>query len=58
MGTHAAAFYCPYCGEEGVRALGRGLHHCPDCDRHFNLAFVGLAPRTPTTTEVRDVRDS
>jgi transposase-like protein len=44
MGTHAAAFYCPYCGEEDVRALGGGLHHCPDCNRRFNLAFAGLSP--------------
>ena len=44
MGTHAAAFYCPYCGEEDVRALGGGLHRCPDCNRRFNLAFAWLSP--------------
>jgi hypothetical protein len=52
-GARAQPFHCPYCGEGELRPAGDG-HHCPDCDRRFALAFLGLGaagPATDPTTE-------
>jgi predicted RNA-binding Zn-ribbon protein involved in translation (DUF1610 family) len=40
--ARATPFYCPYCGETGIRpAEAARTYHCPTCDRRFSLAYLG-----------------
>jgi transposase-like protein len=47
MTERAAPFYCPYCGEEDLRPAetGPGAWECGDCNRAFQLKFLGLLSR-------------
>ncbi|MEU6736400.1 hypothetical protein ABZ929_24965 [Streptomyces physcomitrii] len=47
MSERAAPFYCPYCGEEDLRPgeQGHGAWECADCNRAFQLKFLGLLAR-------------
>ena len=38
----AQPFFCPYCGEQELRPSATTGWHCPTCDRHFELSFIGL----------------
>jgi predicted RNA-binding Zn-ribbon protein involved in translation (DUF1610 family) len=40
--SRAQPFLCPYCGEQDLRPVGGVVYHCPDCDRRFELRFLGL----------------
>ena len=44
MSERAAPFYCPYCGDEGLRPHGttHGEWICTACTRAFSLRFLGL----------------
>jgi hypothetical protein len=46
---HASPFYCPYCGDEGIRPHGstHGEWHCASCTRVWTLRLVGLRPAEP-----------
>jgi transposase-like protein len=41
----AAAFYCPYCGEEDLRPREepQSAWLCSSCRRVFTVTFVGLS---------------
>jgi ribosomal protein L37AE/L43A len=41
----AAAFYCPYCGEEDIRPREepQSAWLCSSCRRVFTVTFVGLS---------------
>jgi ribosomal protein L37AE/L43A len=43
-GERQVPFYCPYCGEEGLRPSGTqaGDWTCTLCARSFALRFAGL----------------
>jgi hypothetical protein len=45
MTERAAPFYCPYCGDEGLRPFGEthGEWRCGACRRVFKLGYVGVA---------------
>jgi ribosomal protein L37AE/L43A len=49
MTERAAPFYCPYCGDEDLRAFGEkhGEWRCGACQRVFRLGYVGMAPAQP-----------
>jgi transposase-like protein len=54
VSTHAAVFYCPYCGEEDLRPAegGHGQWLCVSCRRVWSVKFVGLAvPPDPARAE-------
>ena len=43
-GERQVPFYCPYCGEEGLRPAGSkaGDWACRACARSFQLRFTGV----------------
>ena len=43
-GERQVPFFCPYCGEEGLRPAGAkaGGWECRACSRGFQLRFAGL----------------
>jgi len=53
MSERAAPFYCPYCGDEGLRPFGEthGQWRCEACQRAFTLKYQGAAPNRPLDTE-------
>ena len=46
-GERQVPFFCPYCGEEGLRPAGAqpGSWECLSCARGFQLRFTGLVAR-------------
>jgi transposase-like protein len=49
MTERAAPFYCPYCGDEGLRPFdpqdgtaGHGQWSCTACQRVFALKYIGM----------------
>ena len=43
-GERQVPFFCPYCGEEGLRPSGpdAGQWECAACARGFQLKFAGV----------------
>jgi hypothetical protein len=43
-GERQAPFFCPYCGDEGLRPGGAKAGHwdCHSCARSFHLRFAGV----------------
>ena len=48
-GERQVPFFCPYCGEEGLRPSGpdAGQWECAACARGFQLKFAGLLRPEP-----------
>lgn len=38
----AVPFHCPFCGEESLEPVEDKAWWCRDCDRRFELKFLGL----------------
>jgi ribosomal protein L37AE/L43A len=53
-GHGSVPFFCPYCGDEGLRPHGEthGEWRCESCRRAFALRTVKQAPAVPERAEV------
>ena len=40
--ARAAPFYCPFCGEQGLRPADPTGWRCESCDRTFELSITSL----------------